>query len=76
MIDRAPNATRLMDKLCEKNLIERYRCSTDRRVVFITISEEGLTLLESIDNSSDIDFLKNITESEAKILSDLLDKLR
>ena len=26
MIERAPNATRLMDKLCDKGLIERERC--------------------------------------------------
>ena len=31
MIERAPNATRLMDKLCDKNLIERARCEHDRR---------------------------------------------
>lgn len=76
MIDRAPNATRLMDKLCEKNLIERYRCNTDRRVVFISITKDGLKLLDTIDNSSDIDFLNNITEEEALILSNLLDKIR
>jgi MarR family 2-MHQ and catechol resistance regulon transcriptional repressor len=34
MIERAPNATRLMDKLCDKGLIERERCEHDRRVVF------------------------------------------
>ena len=39
MIDRAPNATRLMDKLCEKKLIERTRCNKDRRVVYIRINE-------------------------------------
>ena len=37
MIDRAPNATRLMDKLCDKKLIDRIRCNDDRRVVFISI---------------------------------------
>ena len=30
MIERAPNATRLMDKLCDKDLIERVRCEHDR----------------------------------------------
>jgi MarR family transcriptional regulator, 2-MHQ and catechol-resistance regulon repressor len=76
MIERAPNATRLMDKLCDKNLIERVRCEHDRRVVYINISKQGLTLLSEIDVESRINFIDNITEEEAKTLSDLLDKIR
>ena len=76
MIDRAPNATRLMDKLCEKKLIERTRCNKDRRVVYIRINESGLTLLKAIDTNSKLEFLNNITEKEATVLSTLLDKLR
>ena len=76
MIERAPNATRLMDKLCDKNLIERVRCEHDRRVVYINISKQGLTLLSEIDVESGINFIDNITEEEAKTLSDLLDKIR
>ena len=76
MIDRAPNATRLMDKLCEKKLIERIRCFDDRRVVFISINKEGLNLLDTIDVNSYLEFLNNLTEKEATTLSKLLDKLR
>lgn len=76
MIERAPNATRLMDKLCDKNLIDRSRCDHDRRVVFINISEKGLKLLSKIDSNTDVTFLNNISEDEAKLLSDLLDKIR
>ncbi|HRV56109.1 MAG TPA: MarR family transcriptional regulator, partial [Mangrovimonas sp.] len=32
MIERSPNATRLMDKLCEKDLIKRIPYEHDRRV--------------------------------------------
>ena len=39
MIERAPNATRLMDKLCAKELIERLACPDDRRVVHIAITK-------------------------------------
>ena len=76
MIERAPNATRLMDKLCDKKLIERVRSEHDRRVVYISISQKGLALLKTIDTSIDFDFLENLTEVEAKQLSDLLDKIR
>lgn len=76
MIERAPNATRLMDKLCDKNLIERVRCEHDRRVVFISITKDGLKLLEQIDINTGLDFLNKLSEEEAATLSDLLDKIR
>lgn len=76
MIERAPNATRLMDKLCDKKLIERVRCEHDRRVVYINISKQGIKLLTAIDASINLDFLENLSETEAGQLSDLLDKIR
>ncbi len=76
MIERAPNATRLMDKLCDKDLIERERCKEDRRVVFIQITEKGLNLLSKIDGNIHLDFLNNLTTEEAITLSNLLDKIR
>jgi len=76
MIQKSPNTTRLMDKLCDKKLIERSRCENDRRVVFVKISKKGLDLIKKI-NMSDFDVhLNRLTESEAKLLNDLLDKIR
>jgi DNA-binding MarR family transcriptional regulator len=76
MIERAPNATRLMDKLCDKTLIERERCDHDRRVVYVKITNQGLELLSTIDDNKNLSFLENLTEDEAVVLSDLLDKIR
>lgn len=77
MVERAPNVTRLMDKLLEKNLIVRHRCDKDRRVVFVEITDEGLLLLSEVDTQiSDLNLLKNLSKEEAKVLSDLLDKIR
>ncbi|MFV0570855.1 MAG: MarR family winged helix-turn-helix transcriptional regulator [Xanthomarina gelatinilytica] len=76
MIERSPNATRLMDKLIAKELIERFPCMDDRRVVYIKITKTGKQLLESISEDFNHDLLKNISEEEAKQLSDLLDKMR
>jgi DNA-binding MarR family transcriptional regulator len=76
MIERAPNATRLMDKLCDKKLINRVRCEEDRRVVFVEITDTGLQILKQIDDKGVPDFLQKITEEEAKIVSDILDKIR
>ncbi|MGC1633227.1 MAG: MarR family transcriptional regulator [Gelidibacter sp.] len=76
MIERSPNATRLMDKLYAKHLIERFSCEEDRRVVYIKITEKGMELLEAISKNFNQDLLKNITEDEAVLLSGLLDKIR
>lgn len=76
MIERSPNATRLMDKLCDKLLIERKNCSEDRRVVFIEITDNGKQLLKAISDNFNDEIVKNITEEEAQLLSDLLDKMR
>ena len=76
MLERSPNATRLMDKLCAKNLIERVACADDRRVVHIAIKKAGLSLLKEIDANQKEDVLRNLNLKEAKTLSDLLDKIR
>jgi len=76
MIERAPNATRLMDKLCDKNLINRLPCPEDRRVVHIEITTNGLELLDNISIDFNDDLLENLTNNEASQLSDLLDKIR
>ncbi|MFI1743853.1 MarR family winged helix-turn-helix transcriptional regulator [Thalassobellus sediminis] len=76
MIERAPNATRLMDKLCDKELINRLPCPGDRRVVHIEITKKGLELLEAISINFQDDLLENLNEAEAIQLSNLLDKIR
>ena len=76
MIERSPNVTRLMDKLCAKHLIERFPSQEDRRVVKIVITKQGRDLLEKIPMDFNSDLLKNLSEEDAEQLSDLLDKLR
>ena len=76
MIERSPNATRLMDKLCEKGLIERVRCEEDRRVVFVEINKNGLGLLNKVKEFRENDFLNKVSVEEAKTLNELLDKIR
>lgn len=76
MLERSPNATRLMDKLCDKQLIERLACPDDRRVVHINITDKGLALLQEISKDSKKDLLENLSDAEAEQLSNLLDKIR
>ncbi|SEB40338.1 DNA-binding transcriptional regulator, MarR family [Tenacibaculum sp. MAR_2009_124] len=76
MIERAPNATRLMDKLCDKNYIHRIRCEHDRRVVYINITEMGIDIMKTIDKELYFEFMDNLSKDEAEQLSILLDKIR
>lgn len=76
MLERSPNATRLMDKLCAKGYIERLPSDHDRRVVKIAITKLGLELLNSIPNDFNRNLLKNLNEAEAEQLSNLLDQMR
>ena len=79
MIEKAPNATRLSDKLLNKNLIKRKRSNTDRRVVYVRISSRGVDLLEEIDEKESevqVALMRRITEKEANQMSEMLDKLR
>jgi len=78
MVEKSPNTTRLMDKLIDKQFIERVRCDHDRRVVYVSITNDGLKLLQQMDDhfQNIDDFMSKITEEEANTLNVLLDKLR
>jgi DNA-binding MarR family transcriptional regulator len=78
MIDKMSNVSRLIDKLNKKGLVERRVNFQDRRQMDISITENGLKLLEEIDvvqQEIKAEF-SNLSEAEAKLLNDLLDKLR
>ena len=78
MIDKMSNASRIVDKLEKKALVERKTCPSDRRAVDVVITGKGLGILKELDDSEVEwkDALKRVTNQEAKILNDLLDKLR
>jgi DNA-binding MarR family transcriptional regulator len=49
MIHRDSDITRLLDRLEERDLVERERSAQDRRIVEVRISSAGLALLEDLD---------------------------
>lgn len=49
LISRAPDMTRLIDKLETRKFVCRERRSDNRRVVEVAITPEGLSLLEALD---------------------------
>ncbi len=49
MIHRAPDVTRMLDRLARQHLVARVRNPDDRRESIATITRSGLALLERID---------------------------
>lgn len=78
MLDKMSDASRLVERLVAKGLVERKICSEDRRKVNVIITKKGLKVLEKIDetNQEMDNFLKNLSLKEAEQLNSLLDKLR
>src|SRR5262245_18064134 len=48
LVSRAPDITRLLDKLEQRGLIERDRPADNRRVVHVGITEAGLAFLRQL----------------------------
>lgn len=51
LISRAPDITRMIDKLEQRGLVTRVRSQEDRRTVFVAITENGLQLLTELQGS-------------------------
>jgi DNA-binding MarR family transcriptional regulator len=78
MLDKNSNASRLVEKLRLKKLVDRAICEKDRRAVNVVITQRGLALLTELDKQEELFLknLKNLSSREAELLSSLLDKLR
>ena len=80
MVHRMSNATRLVEKLKLKGLVERVVCESNRRKVEISITQKGLDLIGTIqrhlDESETSHKLDSITEEEAVLLNKILEKIR
>lgn len=78
MLDKMPDASRLVERLKQKGLVEREICKDDRRKVEVKITQKGLKLLQDTDKLEERfdQLFKELKLSEAKTLNDLLDKLR
>lgn len=78
MLNKMSNASRLVEKLKVKGMVNRTECAEDRRQVDITITEKGLAVLKELEEEVK-KFNKDtlhLTEAEVETLNELLDKLR
>ncbi len=78
MLDKSSNASRIVEKLRSKKLVERKVCENDRRAVDVSITKVGLDLLAKIDAVEHEFYFgeSTLTEAEAQLLNELLDKGR
>lgn len=77
MLDKSSNASRLVEKLRLKGLVNRVQSKEDRRAVSVKITEKGLLLLDEISEAhNQIELLNVLSNEEAKTFNDLLDKIR
>ena len=77
MLDKMSNASRLVEKLRAKGMVERSQNLNDRRAVDVVITEKGLEILASLSDMDDkLESITDISKAEAQELNTLLDKLR
>jgi DNA-binding MarR family transcriptional regulator len=79
LIQVVPAITGLIDRLEKQELVQRCRCTEDRRVVYVNITEKALKLLAKIDeplNELYQALIGHLTRSELKQLNSLLEKSR
>jgi DNA-binding MarR family transcriptional regulator len=78
MLDKNSNASRLVEKLKQKQLVDRCECPEDRRAVNVKITQKGLDLLTKLDMTDESirTDMSIITEEEAVAVNHILDKVR
>ncbi len=77
MLDKNSDVSRLLDRMETKLLITKVICPSDKRAVDVAITDEGMKVLQVIDKKTEeLDAFLDLTEEEAAIFSDLLDKAR
>lgn len=78
MLDKMSDTSRIVDRLVIKKLAKKVICKTDKRLVDVSITEKGKTLLHHIDlEENQIEsIVQSLSATEAKTLNKLLDKMR
>jgi DNA-binding MarR family transcriptional regulator len=79
MIARAPNITRLIDKLALKNLVSRCDDERDRRIVVVQLTPRGLDFVNAVSSAvddTDAGAFDALTKGQIQTLIELLDAVR
>lgn len=76
LISRAPDMTRLLDRLEKRGLLARERRAENRRVVEVRITAEGIKLLDDIHDSVQECHQLQLGHMNKKALSQLVELLK
>ena len=79
LVSRAPDITRLLDRLAERGLIERERPAGNRRTVHVGITDAGIALLHHMGNgvrACHAKQLGHLSPAELRTLVELLREAR
>ena len=78
MLDKMSDASRIVERLVQKALVQRTICCNDRRAVDISLTEAGHSLLDTLDkNYAAEDVIgARLNELELRQLNLYLDRLR
>lgn len=78
MIDRAPDASRIVDRMIAKNLVQKAPSVKDKRRIDVTITKNGLALLDAISVAMEgpDNLLRRLSTEECKHLNSLLDTMK
>ncbi len=78
MLDKMSDTSRIVDRMVIKGLVTKRLCATDKRLVDVSLTQEGKKLLARLDkrNCEMEQIMSNLNKSELETLNALLDKLR
>lgn len=78
MLDKMSDTSRIVDRLVLKGLVSKKTCPTDKRLVDISITTVGQSVLEKVDAKETMmtGIISCITLDEMKTMNQLLDKIR
>src|ERR1700690_1558196 len=78
-ISVVPGITGLIDRLERAGFVNRLRCEKDRRVIYVALTDQGMTTLAGLDEplvALHQKFVGHLSQGELKELIRLLEKVR
>ncbi|MDA7693645.1 MarR family transcriptional regulator [Flavobacteriaceae bacterium] len=78
MVNRMSNTTRIIDKLIDKNFVQRNICEKNRRKIELFITDEGMSLLKVVDpvvDKAEKQITQALRSDEQENLFELLRKI-
>jgi DNA-binding MarR family transcriptional regulator len=78
MVNRMSNTTRIIDKLIDKNFVQRNICEKNRRKIELFITDEGMRLLKVVDpvvDKAEKQITQALRSDEQENLFELLRKI-